>query len=53
MPARKASPVRASDPTQRLTGALLGQVSINFVVKVSYAAPFVLTVTPKTAAAAP
>jgi hypothetical protein len=35
-------------PVKELPIAVLGQVSINFVVKVSYAAPFKLTVTPKT-----
>ena len=40
-------------PVKELPIAVLGQVSINFVVKVSYAVPFKLTVTPKTGVAAP
>lgn len=39
-------------PVTDLPLAILGQVSINFVVKVSYAAPLFLTVAPKTAQAA-
>jgi hypothetical protein len=38
-------------PVRDLPIAVLGQVSINFVVKVSYATPIFLTVTPRSASA--